>query len=239
MSKQPLFTLHETNDYNLFENYSYNRDIRSGNLKVIEASILKHGLKQPLLVSSDGHIIDGQHRFIALRKLNRPIWYIVNNSSGHEDVEIVNNDRADWVTKDRLKSQADKGNLDCNKVLELVEFWENEQRLPFMVVVDVYNSTRNGSSTLIKNKKYKIDEELGDYVVDSCIQLKEVFEDALSAKFVRALKKVIMRNRDIFDIDQLIKNAQKNKLRIYNKEGDIVEDIIEIYNKRLRANKIS
>ena len=226
MNKQ-LFNLHNTTDYNLFNFLEHNRDIDEKNLKDIEKSILKHGLKTPLMVTNDGYITDGQHRFIILRKHKKPVWYVVNNYSTINDVEIMNNDRNDWKTKDRLHSQAKLGDLDCQKILELTKDWEDD--FNFMTVVDAYNSTLKGSSTLIKNKNYKIDIDLGDTVLNNCIELSDALDNAKQSKFVRALKKVIVKNEK-FDIDHLKKNCYKRRLNIYNREGDIVKEIVDVYN---------
>jgi hypothetical protein len=233
--KQPLFALRSTTDYNQFNFIEHNRDIDPKNLKTIEKSILEHGLKTPLMVTSDGYITDGQHRFISLRKNNLPIWYVINNYSTADDVEIMNNDRRDWVTKDRLHNQAVKGSLSCKKILELTDDWKDD--FPFMTVVDAYNSTLNSSSSLIKNKKYDIDIDLGDAVLDNCIKMSDVIERAKQTKFVRALKRIMITNEN-FDVDHLIKNSYKRKLNVYNREGDIVKEIVEVYNYRKRNNLI-
>ncbi len=226
MNKQ-LFNLQNTTNYNLFNFLEHNRDIDTKNLEIIEKSILKHGLKTPLMVTNDGYILDGQHRFIILQKHKKPIWYVVNNYSSINDVEIMNNDRNDWKTKDRIYSQSKLGDLDCKKILHLAKNWNDD--FNFMTVVDAYNSTNKPSSRLIKNKNYKIDVALGDTVLNYCLKLSDVLDNTKQSKFVRALKKVIVKNKN-FNIDNLIKNCYKKRLNIYNNEKDIVMEIVDVYN---------
>lgn len=234
--KKPLFNLHSTTDYNLFNFLDHNREIDQRNLVTIEKSILAHGLKTPLMVNSEGFITDGQHRFIVLQKNNLPVWYVVNNHSTNNDIEVMNNDRKDWKAKDRLHNQAKQGNLDCARILELTEDWEDD--FNFMTVVDAYNATGKGSNTAIKNRQYKINLELGDAILNNCVELSEVLDNAKQSKFVRAMKKVMVKN-DNFDLDHLIKNCYKRKLNIYNREGDIVKEIVEVYNYCKKKDLIS
>ena len=47
-----------------------------------------------------------------------------------------------------------------------------------------------------------------------------------------------MITNENFDVDHLIKNSYKRKLNVYNREGDIVKEIVEVYNYRKRNNLI-
>jgi len=239
MNKLPLFSLHSTNNYVNFNFYKHNRALDKRNLQVLEMSIKKHGLKHPIVVDKDGYIIDGQHRFTVLKKLRRAIWYVVNNYTSLEDIEIVNNDRKDWTTQTRIENLADLGNQDCIRLLELQK--EHIENFSLGTINEVYNSNQTSVSTSLKKKTYQINEDFGDTILDYCLTLKEFTEDEkyLSSKFVRALKKVVSDNQELFNFNLLQKNINKKKLHIYNNEKDIIEEIKEVHDYKKKNNKLS
>ncbi len=67
-----------TEDYNKFKPFFLNRSLQKRNLEKIKHSIEKDNLLNlnPIIVTHDFEILDGQHRFEAARSLNVPIHYI-------------------------------------------------------------------------------------------------------------------------------------------------------------------
>ena len=48
------------------------------------------------------HIIDGQHRLEAAKKLGFPIFYEVQQDLKHEDMFILNKNQKNWGAKDYI-----------------------------------------------------------------------------------------------------------------------------------------
>lgn len=225
-----------TNDYSLFSFFDYNRNIKTSNLKSVMKSIQKRGLIMPILVTIDYKVIDGQHRFWALKELELPIHYVIAHDYIPNDVEEVNNVGVQWDIYSRVRNLAKHGDADCIRLLELYDIWS--PTFSHGTINDAYNKAEEYSTSRIKNKVYSIDEELGNEVLSNALQIVEISRKAKHTKFIRALKSVMMHNKH-FDIKILKSNAQKKKLNIYNSQTEIRNEIVEVYNYYTRAdNKI-
>ena len=68
----------ETEDYNLFQNCPFNRDVFPDHLQKIMFNIQSKDLGEgsPIVVDKNYVIIDGQTRFEARRLLSKPIQFI-------------------------------------------------------------------------------------------------------------------------------------------------------------------
>ena len=74
--------IRETKDYNSFEFIDYNRNINQGHLKNITNSINQIGQINPISTFWNNKtkkygIYDGQHRFLGVKTLQKPIKFIV------------------------------------------------------------------------------------------------------------------------------------------------------------------
>jgi len=70
--------LNVTSNYDKFKPFFLNRSIQKRNLENIKHSLQKDNLLNlnPIIVTSDFEILDGQHRFEAAKQLSLPIHYI-------------------------------------------------------------------------------------------------------------------------------------------------------------------
>jgi len=91
------FTLHETKEYDMFNFLESNREINSSTVKKLVKSIKDKGLQVPIVVNDDRDIVDGQHRFIALRQLGYAVPYIVSHVWHNEDDTVVMQEAKDGV----------------------------------------------------------------------------------------------------------------------------------------------
>ena len=94
-----------TSDYAKFTLINGNRVIRMRKVEKLIKSIEQKNLLScyPIVVTSDMHIIDGQHRYVAAAKLALPIWYVVVTGKVNLDViSLVNNEQNAWTMRDYL-----------------------------------------------------------------------------------------------------------------------------------------
>lgn len=94
-----------TKNYKQFKFVEGNRDIDHVN-KIIKSIQIVGLFVQPILVNQRMEIIDGQHRFSACKELELPIYYIVQDDVGLEEVKALNMASKNWSTKDFIKSYA-------------------------------------------------------------------------------------------------------------------------------------
>ena len=76
--------LGETRNYDRFKFVESNRDINDNNVNKIEQSILEIGIQVPIVVNDKYEIIEGQHRFIALRRNKLVVPYIISTSASEK-----------------------------------------------------------------------------------------------------------------------------------------------------------
>lgn len=235
----PKFTIHETKNYSNFKHLEFNREIDDKNLKKIKESIRENGQKQPIAVTSDGYIYDGQHRFMALRSLGLPVWYYVNHNAKPQDLLIVNQVRKGHTIRNFVWYFAHNGNLDCKRLLELQDIWE-EKGFPEGVIYLAFNASSKTHQSLIRNNEYVVDEKFGTRFLNTLLLLKSKggLKEATGAKFARALKSIIKSNKS-FSTEDLITKMERVKLHMYNNEADLRQEIVDVYNYKRRKEKIS
>lgn len=92
-----------TKNYNLFNNFKENRDIKWSHVHKIINWIEAKDLKIPIIVTSTMSVIDGQHTLEARKKLKKPIYYIIESSkNSYENIAIYNAQRQNWVLTDYI-----------------------------------------------------------------------------------------------------------------------------------------
>ncbi len=112
--------IQSTKDYDMFKKHENNRDIDSGNLRRIMASIQTQNMLEfrPILVDSKMRIIDGQHRLEAAKKLDVEVFYQINEESSHEDIALLNSAQKRWYTQDYMNYYASLGKSAYAKLLD-------------------------------------------------------------------------------------------------------------------------
>ncbi len=93
----------ETNDLGKFKLLSYNR--KTSSRKNLKESIKFVGLLQPISVTTDFEVVDGQNRLIIMKELNKPIRYIfVNKENNDKQVRAMNSTSKNWTPVNYLDS---------------------------------------------------------------------------------------------------------------------------------------
>lgn len=114
----------KTSNYSQFKYFKTNRNIREAFVLTLKRSIQKKNLLHlnPIIVNEKMEIIDGQHRLKAAQDLNLPIYYLVDEGLGFEDILLLNANVVKWSTHEYLEAYIKlglKGYLDlkkfCNK----------------------------------------------------------------------------------------------------------------------------
>lgn len=96
-------------DYSLFKPVNGNRELNQLHLDRIKKSMSENCLFTILYVNEKHEIIDGQHRFEALKSLGLPIHYVVLEGAGLQDVQIYNHFLKKWNSDDYLSGYCELG----------------------------------------------------------------------------------------------------------------------------------
>ena len=104
----------ETRDYSKFKFLKTNRKVKESTVRKITDSIKEWGIipGRSILVDGDYNIIDGQHRFMAIKSLGHPIPYEVINGDVIGKTMALNSNQQQWKLIDYINSYAEQG-IEC------------------------------------------------------------------------------------------------------------------------------
>ena len=123
--KESAIKVYETNNYDMFKQMLGNRDIK-GESKIVE-SIKRVGLVySPIIVNENYEVIDGQNRLEALRQLELPVYFIIQEGLGIEACRSLNIGQTNWGTEDYIYSYADVGNKNYRRLASLMTEFQKQ-----------------------------------------------------------------------------------------------------------------
>lgn len=109
--------IYEEKDYKKFKKLPDNRDVLSNRFDKLMASFSVKQILNPIIVNEKMQIIDGQGRFEVLKKLGRPIPYIIADGADSDDCKRMNRYNTKWSQLDFAKSYATGGNENYQNLL--------------------------------------------------------------------------------------------------------------------------
>lgn len=227
--------LGETKEYDKFKYLDVNREIMDSNVKKLEKDILKNGLQVPIVVNEDYEIIDGQHRFIALRRNKMVVVYIINRTARDENIATIQESRK-WTALDFCNYRAKKGDLSCMRALEVADDWyrESQKKMSKLRTVELLMDGVSSSGLLSRLKKgtYAINEDCANVVYDA-IQVMadlEMGTTPYGQKIIRPLKSLYHDFQGL-DMDVIYHMTDKNFIKAYSNENDQLDYMRHIYGK--------
>lgn len=221
----------KTMDYNRFRFFNDNRKIVEPHVRKLMASIQEIGLLEEITINPDYYIIDGQHRFEALRRLKSPILGKIKSSATSRDIIPVNILRRGWAIMDYIDHYANNGNPNYIKIREVIE--NNTTKLSTGTLLDLYCDTVQYKAKQLREGDYVINIEKGRWLTEMIISLEPYIPMySQTTKFAIAFSKVVKSNEN-FNIKRLITQLKKFKLIVYPNVTDTQRSIIEVYNRGL------
>jgi hypothetical protein len=258
-----------TKDYTLFKFLESNRDISPKNFNKLIASLGQKNVygASTILVKehNDGfyYIYEGQHRFEALKHLNQPIDFIINQELIVDDVSLMNTASEVWLLKDflkkYLKDEYRENNSGYHKFKTLLNTYgtENEdESIRAITFTDLlYISTGWGSNVTKQFKEGNLTITDEQYErADRLCQTLQLFmtEDKLPLninvrKYVRALIYVMekVEGWKTTDVNTLLGHIENYRVLLdyksYSNEMMYIDILTDVYNrgqkKRYMENK--
>ena len=80
----------ESNHYQRFSYFSSNRNLDENHVKRLMYSIELNGLLEEITINEKWQIIDGQHRFEALKRLSLPVYAKIKSGASEDDIMAIN-----------------------------------------------------------------------------------------------------------------------------------------------------
>jgi hypothetical protein len=219
-------TVYSSKDYEKFKIIEGNRIANPKHVNRLYQSIMDNGLLcNPIIVNKKYEIIDGQHRFLAAKKADIKIFYIMLDDYNLSDVHTLNLNQKNWTKKDFMDGFADMG---LESYIKLKAFCEKNSDFTFTDCIALCSnkSTANSSSISHKNrldnKAYNMSEvfEEGTWIgkdfdlaqkwAENIRETKKHFSGYNKSVFVGTM--IIMLQNDSFEITEFL-----NKLSIQPK----------------------
>lgn len=100
-----------TQYYDIFKFKSENREVNYNKVARLKSKMIEDGRQiVPIICNRDMEIIDGQHRFEALKELNWEVMYYVDEAVTVKDLISINNTQKNWGMMDYIHYYASSGN---------------------------------------------------------------------------------------------------------------------------------
>lgn len=123
---ETAYNVYTTKDYSIFKRLTGNRDIPESRISKIVESIQTIGwVRNPIIVNEKMEVIDGQGRLTALQRLKMPVEYIIAEGAGNKECIYMNMNMVNWKLPDFIKSYAEQGNENYQRLLSLMERYAN------------------------------------------------------------------------------------------------------------------
>lgn len=120
------YNVYTTRDYSIFKRLVGNRDIPESRIAKIVDSIQTIGwVHNPIVVNEKMEVIDGQGRLTALQRLKMAVEYIIAPGAGTNECVYMNMNMVNWKLPDFIKSYAEQGNENYQRLLKLMEKYAN------------------------------------------------------------------------------------------------------------------
>jgi len=237
-----------TRDYNLFKMVSENRDIKEVHVKKLTESISENNLMSinPIIVNENFEIIDGQHRYLACKKLNVPIYYFQSTLT-HDDIAHLNSVSERWRSKDFLEYYSKIGKPEFLRFKDFL----NKHNLTFEFGLlltgytgkGIYASIRDGSFTLSQKALDRAESVLSKMKtiiehIENCSFDEKKIRFAYKLAFLKSLRRLV--RLDDYNEERMLNNISLllERLRPCASEEAYAEMLLYVYNYRRQIDKI-
>lgn len=241
---QKVAEVFKTYDYSKFKRVVGNREVKV--TKKLRNSIMEKGIINPITVTKEGYVIDGQHRLQVAEETGIPIEYkvMVNTSEGSDILQEVNISKQ-WGIRDYIHKYGEEGNTEYTK---LIDVYTSVKGKPLTAIVSLGMGNRiltvasSGYKDIITEGKFKF------YNYNEFLEYLKVYEGFLFNTDLDGDREMLVaffylytiRDFSVKTLEKAIKErGLKVKLQGVKDINTIVGFLLENYNKSKPKNAIS
>jgi hypothetical protein len=227
--------VHTTTDYFLFKPVNGNRNKNMLHLNRLKKSISDNYLFTAIIVNENYEIIDGQHRFQAIKELKLPLNYIIMKGYTLREVQILNANSKNWNAEDYLEGYC---NLGFKDYIVYRDF-KNKYNFGHNECMSLLSNSRDVKLNLFYDGKFKVHNLLeAEKKADLILLTEPYYKNCRRRSYVYAMISLFNNPNFIFsDFLQKLK-IQPTALQDCNNQTSYLTLIEEIYNYRSR-NKVN
>ena len=223
----------KTLNYEKFSFINGNREINNLQVTRLTKSIKTKHIEIPIIVNERLDIIDGQHRYCALKSLRLPSTYIKKEGLGLIDVTTLNTNTKNWGHIDFMHSYANNGLKDYILYRE----FKNKYNFGHTVNLALLTGGENKIEAF-KEGAFKIKSITTAMInADKINEVQNYYKGYKRRAFIRALLK-LFKNPD-YKHDEFIKKLRYKSISLVDctSEQEYLKVIEHIYNYN-RKNKV-
>lgn len=208
--------MERTIDYNKFSFLGLNRKLDRRSINALKSSIMKNGyIGSPILVNDRYEILDGQHRFVALKESGMEIPYQVIESN-YDTIIDLNTTQHNWGIEDYINFYCEK---DHNQnYVRLKRLCNELNSSPTNILTMAYRQKPTGQEFVnIKkgNLKLTLDDELrAKNFYDVYTQIAKLLRIKPTSRLCSALVELSCKPKFRWKI--LVEKASKYPTMAYN-----------------------
>lgn len=221
-----------TNDYDEFKIINGNRNVDESKVRKLMVSMEEKQLVIPVLVNENYEIIDGQHRFTACSRLGLPIYYIVVEGYGIEEVKKANLIATTWDLEAFL-------NLYCSNEKEdylLFNTFIDEYKLSIFSLLGICHQLSGTSLKKLqsdfKTGEFKFDG-IEDKVLDmlESLEMFEGYKSKRNSSFLKAYS--TLYGREEFDVSIMKEQMEKLGYKLEEKFDKTKDGFLDVLTNKI------
>lgn len=232
----------KTKNYEMFGKIRGNRPLLEPHVVSLEESILENNLlyANPIIVSENNEIIDGQHRLEVAKRNNLEIYYItVDEDEALRLVRKLNTRQRGWSLMNFIDSNIELGNNDYQILKDFAEKYE----IPLTVSADLLQGKSAGAggkskhsknSDGLKEGKFKIKGLSNAIKLADSLTLAKPFVNGVwrDRRFLSALTQAFK----VVGTKKMVKKLSVSPLKVVRQTGtkEYLRNLEDIYNFRTR-----
>ncbi len=234
--------VYETMDYGMFKEMAFNRDATERRVNKIIASFSEKEILNPIVINEKCEVVDGQGRFEALKRLGRPIKFVVAYGADINDCRRMNIYNTNWNWRDYINSYAKSGNWNYLRLKECAEEAGLSYRLTLRLVCANDGSSESSINHIVPQGLLKFTEEHVRAVrrLANCIkEIKEVLLlPKLNETLIMALKVCI--NTNGYDHQRMLRKCGmcRSSFRQMVSLEDMLAEMARIYNYKTTKDQL-
>lgn len=238
-----------TRDYEKFKRLEGNRIVR-GEAAAVKKSITNVGyVLSPILVNEKFEVIDGQHRLQALKDMQLPVYYMMQEGIGIEECQSMNTGQSNWGAIDYVYSYAENGNENYQRLASLLTNYKKDFglegvcafTLPIRISLGRYTNEIKTGCVKLSEEKYELTKKrlesaiaLGFNTLRTMNSDKKFYARTWWGAIAYAYK-----HPDV-SVKELAKKLKENSVALgsYHEMIDQLTLFDQIYNKGKKTNKV-
>jgi len=233
-----MTTIQNTRDYTRFHKIDGNRRTNKAHVRSLTEALAEKAhliALNPILVNEDGGIIDGQHRFEAIKQLGQPVYYIQGKNLTLEDVQSLNASSKNWSPIDFAKSFADLGDSNYEMYLN----FKKEFGLNHDILLDYLSLDLPMTAQMFRKGLFKVTDPISrSWDLAACHRDTGQYYDGYKRRSYAFAFHKIWDNPEYNHKQMLHKlNKYGHLLQDYALTADYLRKLEEIYNRNVPKNK--